>query len=95
MERLVEKAVESRTSKFVETVRAGWNSYSFVFYIGGVSAILGSLFGLAGWLSIIITLSFFYYAGKFKMRYDEAKARRAKLRKKSKNKARRAQGPYR
>ena len=86
IERLVEKAVESRTSKFVETVRAGWNSYSFVFYIGGVSAILGSLFGVAGWLSIIITLTFFYYAGKFKMRYDETKARRAKQRRKSRNK---------
>jgi hypothetical protein len=86
IERLVEKAVESRTSKFVETVRAGWNSYSFVFYIGGVSAILGSLFGVAGWLSIIITLAFFYYAGKFKMRYDETKARRAKQRRKSRNK---------
>ncbi len=86
IERFVEKAVESRTSKFVETVRAGWNSYSFVFYIGGVSAILGSLFGVAGWLSIIITLAFFYYAGKFKMKYDEAKARKAKLRKKGRSK---------
>ena len=62
---IVRKAAKSKRGEFIDYVRDGWNSYSFIFYIGGVSAILGSLFGIAGWLSVIVTVAFFYYAGKF------------------------------
>ena len=62
---IARKAAISKRGEFIDYVREGWNSYSFIFYIGGVSAILGSLFGIAGWLSVIVTVAFFYYAGKF------------------------------
>jgi hypothetical protein len=47
-------------------MRVGWSNYSFLFYIGGVSAVLGGMFGLAGWVSAPATLIFFYYAGQFR-----------------------------
>jgi hypothetical protein len=75
----VKKAAASKTGKFIDAVRLGWNSYSFIFYIGGISAILGELFGWAGWLSTIITVLFFYYAGRLKEQVDlERKRRKAR-----------------
>jgi uncharacterized membrane protein len=50
----------------LDSIRLGWASYSFLFYIGGVSAILGGIFGLMGWMSTIVTILFFYYAGEFR-----------------------------
>ncbi|MDE1854982.1 MAG: hypothetical protein KGH57_01520 [Candidatus Micrarchaeota archaeon] len=76
MERLAERAAESRLHDVVETVRIGWNNYSFVFYITGVSAILAALFGIAGWISIAVTLVFFYYVGKFRRHFDREKSKR-------------------
>ncbi len=66
IKRLAKHASRSTIGEFVDSMRIGYNQYSFLIYIGGVSALLGGLFGLAGWLSIIVTLSFFYYAGEFK-----------------------------
>lgn len=63
---LARKAAHSKHIYFIEYVRHGWNNYSFIFYIGGISAILGKLFGVAGWLSVIVTVYFFYFMGKFK-----------------------------
>lgn len=71
----------SRLDTFIETVRFGWNNYSFIFYIGGISAILGGVFGWAGWASTIVTLLFFYYVGKFKKEVDEEQKRIARSRK--------------
>ncbi len=62
---IAHRTARSKKGEFVAYVRDGWNSYSFIFYIGGVSAILGSLFGIAGWLSVFVTVLFFYYAGRF------------------------------
>jgi len=69
-ERLVERYASSRLGDFMSALRSGWNAYSFIFYIGGISAILGGIFGWAGWASAIVTLLFFYYAGKFKEKVD-------------------------
>lgn len=66
MRRLARHASRSTIGSWVDSIRTGWNSYSFLFYIGGVSAILGGIFGLAGWLSVIFTLAFFYFAGEFR-----------------------------
>lgn len=49
----------------VETMREGWNNYAFFFYIGSVSVILGAVFGLTGFVGILFTAAFFYYAGRF------------------------------
>ena len=78
---MAKKAARSRHNEFLEYVRAGWSNYSFVFYIGGVSAILGSLFGIAGWLSVIVTVAFFYYAGKF---VDELQLEKKRLKRQRK-----------
>ncbi len=75
VEFLAKHAARSRRGKFLDYVRTGWNSYSFIFYIGGISAILGSLFGVAGWLSTFVTVYFFYAAGKFKKLTDLEKER--------------------
>ncbi len=63
---LLKKLAHSKLERFLDVVRHGYNSYGFIFYIGGISAILGGVFGVAGWLSIIVTIVFLYYAGKFK-----------------------------
>lgn len=76
IERLAERAVESRLHDAVETIRIGWNNYSFVFYITGVSAILAALFGIAAWLSVVVTLVFFYYIGRFRRRFDRERSKR-------------------
>ena len=79
---MARKAARSRHSELLDRIRTGWNSYSFIFYIGGVSAILGSLFGVAGWLSVIVTVAFFYYAGKFVNELQQEKERLKKQKKK-------------
>ena len=76
IEGLAEKAAESKINEFFETIRFGWNNYSFVFYITGVSAILGAIFGIAGWLSIIVTVIFFFYAGKFRRQLEKEKSKK-------------------
>lgn len=73
LQKLARRAVDSKTARFVEVVRTGWNSYSFLFYIGGVAAILGGIFGVAGLISIVITLLLFFYAGRFKEEYEKEK----------------------
>lgn len=65
LERVVDNYASSRISNFISAVRLGWNSYSFLFYIGSISALLVGYFGMAGWISVIITILFFYYAGRF------------------------------
>lgn len=72
-ERLIEKYARSKTSNFVELMRKGWNAYNFIFYIGSIAAILGILTGWLGVFYIIITMFFFYYAGKFTEKVDAAK----------------------
>ena len=79
---IARRAAHSKKSEFVDYVRHGWNNYSFIFYIGGISAILGGLFGIAGWLSIIVTVYFFYLAGKFKKEVDLEKEKLARDKKK-------------
>jgi hypothetical protein len=75
-EKLVARAIDSRIGRVVEAMRLGWNSYSFIFYIGSISAILGTLFGSVGWLSVIVTILFFYFTGKFEQRVQKEKERR-------------------
>jgi hypothetical protein len=72
---LAHRFARSRRENPVEYIRHGWNNYSFIFYIGGISAILGAEFGIAGWLSTIVTVAFFYYAGRFKKELDRERAR--------------------
>ncbi len=79
---MARKAARSRHGDVLNIIRTGWNSYSFVFYIGGVSAILGSLFGIAGWLSVIVTVAFFYYAGRFVNELHQEREKLNKQRKK-------------
>ena len=49
----------------VETIKEGWTNYNFIFYISSVSVILGGLFGATGFLGFLVTIVFFYYAGRF------------------------------
>jgi len=70
-DKLIMRYSHSGMGRFIDTVRTGWNNYSFIFYIGGISAILGSLFGWAGWLSTIVTVGFFYLTGRMKKRIEE------------------------
>ena len=72
---VVEKYVESWLGRFVTDVRTGWNAYSFLFYIGGISALLGGVFGWVGGLSVVATLLFFYFAGRFTRRVEAVKRR--------------------
>jgi hypothetical protein len=77
-ERIVERYASSKISKFVSAVRLGWNSYSFIFYIGGISVILGGIY--SGWTAVaavIITVVFFYYAGRFKEAVDRREKKKA------------------
>ena len=78
-DKLILRYSHSGIGRFIDTVRTGWNNYSFIFYIGGISAILGSLFGWAGWLSTIVTVGFFYLTGRMKKRMEEADERRKKI----------------
>ena len=66
IKKLAKNASRSTIGGFIDSLRTGWNSYSFLFYISGASAILGSLFGLAGWASSAVTVAIFYYAGEFR-----------------------------
>jgi recombination DNA repair RAD52 pathway protein len=66
IKKLAKHASRSTIGEYVDSMRIGYNHYSFLFYIGGVSAILGGIFGMAGWASVIVTISFFYYAGEFR-----------------------------
>ena len=79
---IARKAARSKHSELLDLIRTGWNSYSFIFYIGGVSAILGSLFGVAGWLSVVVTVAFFYYAGRFVNELQQEKEKMKKQKKK-------------
>jgi hypothetical protein len=66
IKKLAKNATRSTIGDFVDNIRVGWNNYSFLLYIGGASAILGGVFGLVGWASIVVTIVFFYYAGEFR-----------------------------
>ena len=39
--KLVRHAASSKPGHFIDTVRLGWNSFSFIFYIGGTDTIAG------------------------------------------------------
>ena len=56
---------DHRLQKCIDTIRLGWNNYSFVFYIGSASAIIGTYLGVAGILALFVGMGFFYYAGKY------------------------------
>jgi len=71
-QRFVNKYASSKIANFINAVRLGWNSYSFIFYIGSISAILVGIFGGVAWVSVIVTILFFYYAGKFKEKEEKA-----------------------
>ncbi len=64
VERFAKRHMQSRFNHFIEMIRLGWNNYSFIFYIGSISAILGQFFGIAGAIATILTILFFYYAGR-------------------------------
>ena len=74
-ERLLERYAASRIANFVDTMRMGWNAYNFIFYIGSIAAIFGILIGWVGFFYVIITMLFFYYAGKFKEGVESARKR--------------------
>ena len=54
-----------RILEIAESVRIGWANYSYLFYIGGVSALLATAFGSWATIAPVVTICFFYYAGKF------------------------------
>jgi hypothetical protein len=57
-----------------ETLKEGWQEYNLYFYIGGISAIIGGFFNVAGASALILTFIFFYYMGKFHRRIAKQKA---------------------
>ena len=80
---LAKRAAKSKKDYyFIDYVRNGWNNYSFIFYIGSISVILGGMFGIAGWLSVFVTVYFFYTTGKFKheMELERERIRREEKR---------------
>ena len=48
----------------VEEVRYGYDKYGFLFFIGGVGAVLGSYLGIAGVGATAVTILFFWSAGR-------------------------------
>jgi hypothetical protein len=66
MKKLAKNASRSTIGDILDSIRIGWNSYSFLLALGGASAILGSVFGVAGWASSALTVTAFYYAGEFR-----------------------------
>jgi len=76
--KIAQHAASSKLGNFITTLRVGWNSYSFLFYIGGISALLGEAFGWAGWTSIIFTVLFFYCIGKFEQNVNKEREKRKK-----------------
>ena len=66
IKKLAKNASRSTIGDVIDNMRVGWTSDSFLFYIGGSSAILGGVFGLAGWASSALTIVAFYYAGEFR-----------------------------
>lgn len=71
--RLAQIILNSKSHNVIDAIRLGWNQYSFVFYIGSVAAILGSILGVVGIASIIVTLICFYYLGKLHMTMEAIK----------------------
>jgi hypothetical protein len=55
----------SRLKDIVDNVRDGWNGFNFIFYIGGIGALLGAYFGLSGAVTVVLGIAFFYHVGKF------------------------------
>ena len=72
-ERIIERYAASRMANFVDTMRMGWNAYNFIFYIGSIAAIFGILVGWVGLFYVVVTMLFFYCAGKFKERVELAR----------------------
>ncbi len=70
---LARKLAKSKYGHVIEHIRYGWNNYSFIFYIGSISAIVAGLVGVYGGAAVLITIAFFYYAGKFKRELDREK----------------------
>lgn len=66
MRSLARNASRSTLGNALDSLRIGWSSYSFLLYIGSAAAILGGFFGFAGWISVVLTVVLFYYAGEFK-----------------------------
>ena len=56
--------VHTKSYSFIDHIRTGWNNFSFIFFFSSVATILGGIFGAIGFVSIVITLIFFYYLGK-------------------------------
>jgi predicted permease len=69
-ERVIERYAASRIAKFVDAMRVGWNAYNFIFYIASIAAIFGILTGWLGLFYVIVTILFFYYAGRFKEKVE-------------------------
>ena len=62
-----------RVLDIAEHVRIGWANYSYIFFIGGVIALLASAFGTWSAIAPVVTVGFFYYAGKFHERVQAMK----------------------
>ena len=77
-ERIARFGAHSHLGRKIDLIREGWNSYSFLFFIGGVATILGGILGLGAGIATVVTLVFFYYAGKFKRQVDEERERMKK-----------------
>lgn len=76
IERFANKFGDSKLGRIMSTIRTGWNAYNFIFYIGGVSAILSGIFGVASGIAALLTLVLFYYAGRVKMALDKEEERK-------------------
>ena len=65
MDKTVGLLARLRILEIAEHVRIGWANYSYLFFIGGVIALLASAFGTWSAIAPVVTVGFFYYAGKF------------------------------
>ncbi len=51
------------------TLKQGWQEYNLYFYIVGISSIIGLFTHTAGITALILTFLFFYYGGKFHIKF--------------------------
>ena len=67
--------IRSKAHHIINSIRIGWNNYSFLFYIGGISTIIGGVIGIAAApIAIILTLVIFYYLGQLHVKLQQKQA---------------------
>ncbi len=65
-----------RLTHIHNTIKTGWQEFNLYFYIGGVAAIIGGFFEVAGIGALLLTLAFFYMMGRLHTAHAARKGKR-------------------